>query len=688
MGRIEINTKDRIELFRQKLPVFVSALCIFLFAYLLPVISFNHHLYAQTTTDSLILKLNEETKALNKVKLLTEIGKNYVDSDNRLSIQYLIKADQIAKSNQLKEAIPSIYSNLSKAYFRASDNDSSRYYAHKVLEYYQKNDVPPTENLGKAYNQLGILAKNKDSLFLAINHYNKAIEYSELLQDSSTLAYVNIGLGNLYRLIDDRDQSKIYLEKGEQIYTQINNTRGSFLAGLNLVGLEFDKGHYESAKAKYQALERKFSDSKYHFYTVILYNQLCQSYAYLGDIPKAKSYLDKAINLSNEKGFPDRFLYIFYRNKGIISFEEGNLKLSKKHFQRALSENKLLNDQELKKTSFEYLAKIAILQEDYKSALEYKTQYFELKNAISNKDRLRKFYFTSNKISFEKEQEQENLLFQQQLKDQRRSLFYLAFALLCLGVFFFLLRESSLRKRRNEELASYNTKLKEVNKDLEQFAYAASHDLQRPLHNILVFNSFIDKKFSSNFSEELKQSFSYVNKAGYKLKNLLDGLLKYATTGSKIEFKQMDLNKVLKSITQNLEPELKAIKATVSYDKMPIIQGSKKEISFLFKELISNAIKYKQEDIPPLIQISYTENKTHYTFHIKDNAKGFNNKYKDKIFQIFQQLDVKSYDKNTGAGLAICKKIVTLHEGIIDVNSEENKGSTFSFSIKKQVMPV
>lgn len=236
-----------------------------------------------------------------------------------------------------------------------------------------------------------------------------------------------------------------------------------------------------------------------------------------------------------------------------------------------------------------------------------------------------------------------------------------------------------------KELILKNKELKDTNKELEQFTYAASHDLQEPLRMVSSYMGLLQKKYDGQLDEKAQTYIHFAVDGSKRMKTLINDLLNYSRTSiTAIEYHEVNVADVINEIKEMFQEDLNEPTSGIFFDELPVITANSMLMSQLFQNLIGNAIKYKSE-APPQINIAATKNATHWIFSIKDNGLGIDSKYFEKIFVIFQRLHSNSTHKGTGIGLAICKRIVERHSGNIWVESEEGKGSTFFFSIAKNL---
>jgi PAS domain S-box-containing protein len=252
-------------------------------------------------------------------------------------------------------------------------------------------------------------------------------------------------------------------------------------------------------------------------------------------------------------------------------------------------------------------------------------------------------------------------------------------------VFIAFITNITERKKSEAELKQKSEELMHANKELEQFVYVASHDLQEPLRTISNFAGLFEQDYSDKLDEDTNQYLSFIVKAAARMQNLIKDLLDFSRIGRKITFVNVDCNKILLEIIAEMGSSITESSAKINYSNLPILKGNETELKQLFQNLISNAIKFRKKDVSPVIDISSQEKETEYLFAIKDNGIGFEEEYKDKIFIIFQRLHNAEEYPGTGIGLATCKKIVTQHNGRIWVESKLGEGSTFYFTISKKL---
>ncbi len=218
-------------------------------------------------------------------------------------------------------------------------------------------------------------------------------------------------------------------------------------------------------------------------------------------------------------------------------------------------------------------------------------------------------------------------------------------------------------------------------RELEQFAHTASHDLQAPIRRITKFLELIQMDLQESLSERSKDYLDRALKGAAHMRRLIQDLLDYSLVGgAKNSMEPVCLEHVLKEVLTQLEVMVMNTNATVEVDELPKVMGNQTFLQQLFQNLIGNAIKFGGEQ-PPLIKISAHREGAKWTVTVKDNGIGIPDDALESVFGIFQRVDCGSQVEGTGIGLALCKKIVELHDGRIWVESTMNEGTSFHFTL-------
>ncbi|MBX2939427.1 MAG: GHKL domain-containing protein [Ferruginibacter sp.] len=244
--------------------------------------------------------------------------------------------------------------------------------------------------------------------------------------------------------------------------------------------------------------------------------------------------------------------------------------------------------------------------------------------------------------------------------------------------------KETLRKQQ-QELQRALDQVKQKNKELEQFAYVASHDLHEPLRMITSFMGMLQNKYGDQLDDKAKSYIHFAVDGGKRMQKMISDLLELSRTGrSDTAMELVNLDDVLKQVQQNISKLIDENNAVIIIESpLPEVTVYRRDIERLFQNLLSNAIKFRSKDFHPVIRISCIEKHDSWQINIEDNGIGIEKDKFEKVFEIFSRLHTHDEYQGSGIGLAVCRKVVEQHGGIIKVKSNENKGSTFYFTIQK-----
>ncbi len=241
------------------------------------------------------------------------------------------------------------------------------------------------------------------------------------------------------------------------------------------------------------------------------------------------------------------------------------------------------------------------------------------------------------------------------------------------------LAKEDLRKAMETE---YRLKLmEEKNKELAQFNYIASHDLQEPLRTVISFSQILAKNNNAHLDKDSLINLELIIDASKRMKTLIRGLLDYSKIGSNRKLVQVNCLELVQQIQSDLLGSILEKKATIEVSHLPELMAYPLELRQLFQNLISNALKFVPEDRMPYVKIAAYHDRDKWVFSVADNGIGIREKDQERVFGIFQRLHTRTEFEGSGIGLSHCQKIVELHGGKIWIESEFGKGSQFSFSI-------
>jgi PAS domain S-box-containing protein len=237
------------------------------------------------------------------------------------------------------------------------------------------------------------------------------------------------------------------------------------------------------------------------------------------------------------------------------------------------------------------------------------------------------------------------------------------------------------RRRSEEELAKKVAELARSNRDLEQFAYVASHDLQEPLRMVASYAQLLGERYRGKLDENADKYIGYAVEGALRMQTLIQDLLAFSRVGRNGSARTpTDCNAVLEQALQNLQAAIRESHASITHDPLPVVASERSQLVQVFQNLIGNAIKFRGND-PPAISVSAEKQADAWTFTVADNGIGIAPEHKDAIFVIFQRLHTRTEYSGNGIGLAVCKKIVEQHGGRVWVESEAGHGSSFRFTL-------
>lgn len=236
--------------------------------------------------------------------------------------------------------------------------------------------------------------------------------------------------------------------------------------------------------------------------------------------------------------------------------------------------------------------------------------------------------------------------------------------------------------RQAEELALLAQDLERSNAELKKFAYVASHDLQEPLNQVANYVQLLEMRYNAKLDQDAKEFIDFAVEGVSLMQTLIDDVLAYSKVDLKgIERELTSVERALNQALGNLRGRLTETGAEITHDEMPTIVADGTQLMQLFQNLIGNAIKFKQQDVPPKIHVGVQRQEDAWLFSVQDNGIGIDPQFADRIFVIFQRLHTRDEYPGSGMGLAICKKIVECHRGKIWVESALGHGATFYFTI-------
>jgi PAS domain S-box-containing protein len=251
-----------------------------------------------------------------------------------------------------------------------------------------------------------------------------------------------------------------------------------------------------------------------------------------------------------------------------------------------------------------------------------------------------------------------------------------------------IIRDITARKQAEERLRASAADLERSNRELEQFAYVASHDLQEPLRMVASYTQLLARRYQGKLDADADEFIGFAVDGARRMQELITDLLTYSRVGSRaLELKSVQANRTVDRVIGDLGSAIRDSDASVTRDDLPTVQADPTQLEQLFRNLIANGIKFRRPDVPPEVHVSARRDVAAWSFEVRDNGIGIEPQYLDRIFVLFQRLHSRAEYPGTGIGLAICKKIVERHGGTMTVQSRPGQGTTFEFTLPDRDRP-
>ncbi len=242
---------------------------------------------------------------------------------------------------------------------------------------------------------------------------------------------------------------------------------------------------------------------------------------------------------------------------------------------------------------------------------------------------------------------------------------------------------SEVNKTLEEKVKTRTAELEQRNKELEEFAYISSHDMQEPLRTLMSSTARLEKECEDKLTGNAARYMQFIAESARRMSTIVQSVLTYSLLGKERIITNVDCNKVVSHIEQNLMQLIAETGTQLLITPLPTITSNYPEIRTLFQNLITNAIKFRRDEVPPVIKIKAHLANNFWVFSVADNGIGIDSYDTGKIFELFKRLHIREEFEGTGIGLSYCKKIINLNGGEIWVDSIPQEGSTFYFKLPK-----
>ena len=244
------------------------------------------------------------------------------------------------------------------------------------------------------------------------------------------------------------------------------------------------------------------------------------------------------------------------------------------------------------------------------------------------------------------------------------------------------IRDITTQKKQQEELEAAQRRLLESNRDLQDFAYVASHDLQEPLRKIMAFGDRLTQKFGDDLDPQAVDYLHRMQNAAGRMQVLIDDLLTFSRVSTRAgDAQPTDLGEVVRGVLGDLEIAVAECGARVEVGELPTVAADPSQMRQLFQNLIGNALKFRRPDVAPVVRVTASQQGPSWRIVVMDNGIGFDEQYAEKIFTVFQRLHGRSEYEGSGIGLSVVRRIVERHEGAITATSNPGDGAVFTITL-------
>jgi signal transduction histidine kinase len=634
----------------------------------------------------LLVESDKSYTITQKYDLLQKIEKTagvIYEEDNQLDRakeRYLQELAYVELSGNI-EAKMGVYIDLAIVEKRKGNFREAKENYIKSLELAEKEKNLKLQDF--AYYGLGTLYEASGEYEKAVGSYIKSLKLAD--QRNSVSDAINT-MQNLAITYTKLGNNELALETIEKAYKQIGSIKDSTL----IASIIFDYGKVLNINKRHDEALEKFFKSLEMFKALTFRPLIARSLFYIADTYTQKKEYTKAKSYFLECKIYEK--YISKRSMTELNIKLGALYLGDNQVEKAKSSFLVgfetanqCDYRELKRESSTYLSKVYERIGDYQEAYKYSGIATALKDSIYDESHSKGI--AELKLKYDSEKTENEI---QGLKYRQTRLWFLFGGIMALAVIivaFYIIRLSNKNNKalqlKNKQIEEQNKVLKEQNESLEQFAYAAAHDLKEPLRNIGSFANLLQRRYSHQLDENAQEYMGFIVNGAKRMNDLLVGLLNLSSlTTERANGEEVVLGDVVKVVTSNLKMAIEEKEAIINYvgHSMTIPMNQLHMIQ-LIQNLVGNAIKFVEER--PKVIISASETDSSYQISVKDNGIGMDKAYENKVFRLFQRLDkTKNYEGN-GVGLSICKNIVEKYGGKIWFESELNKGTQFFINIPK-----
>lgn len=623
----------------------------------------------------------QQEKAKNAIEELYDKGKEYyVENDMENALMTFLQCLDNVEVLDAPKLRAKITRKLSAVYQDLGNFDLAYRYQLQSLELYEAQD--DSLGIAKALYDIGNIFFFQNRFESALESYTKSRKLVKKLGDSIGIYSCLGAIGSVHNRLGNTRKSLRLNLSALKLAKAMNYTEGIAYAMHNIGADYSDLGYCETALSYYQKALNYKKEMGITFDEIPTLHAMGIVHFEMDETDEALNYFNKALQLAESIDAKSKITEIYYWLS--LAYEKKNRIKEAFHYMKAhtqlkasvLNEN-ILEQMAQSKTRYEVNKKekqIVLLKQENeilgknKEIASWKNYFLVVLTAFLLFTSVLFFYYYKNQKRYNSLLAGKN----QQIQEQNEQLAEVNDL------------QSSFNetlKNKNEQIELQNKQLENSNKELKQFAYIASHDLKEPLRMIGAYTSLLDRRYAKKLDEGAKEFMGFITEATARMNSLLDDLLSYSKVGTQqLQKEWVKMDEIVEVALANLQLEVKQKQVKIHTAKLPEVKVSRTQMGQLYQNLISNAIKFSNKQQPE-IWIDVQKKGKSYNFSVKDNGIGIALEHQERIFEMFSRLHTRQEYEGTGIGLATCKKIVEQHGGEIWVESQQNLGSTFHFTI-------
>ncbi len=658
----------------------------------------------QDNIDSMLREFSVTTDKRGQVDLLNEVAYAYRRLSPDSVLRYADRAIGLANSLDYKEGLAFAYKNKGIGFYKLGiATDTVIYYYQKAIDYAEEVNDYYTQVA--CYNNIGLVG-------IAELTYNESIQYllngikifDEHIPEENRLKALMLGnIGTAYHRDGDNKRGIRYYEESLAMAKRIGDKSIPSIFVDELARARMEEGDIEGALrdiTELMPLHDEIGDFESKAETLLT---LAEVKLAMGLFQEAIKHGEEAYTIAAERGFPRiqsrALIWMATGLKGIGAYPEA---IEKAKQALAIAEQGF--SLELQSRAVNILAETYSETGDYQKAYEYATYYNQLVKQAQNEEKQRITDELEAKYQNEKQLLEINELKEEKEEQERRLYGLIGLVLFGVCVVAIMVYTIGQKNKATEALNEKNTALQaaeqslfdknqeleryiESNLQLENFAHLASHDLREPMRNIVSFSQLLEKSTKGKLTEREFEYLGFIRKGTKRIEGLVKDLLDYSTiTNTPLEITNVSMIQLVEEVKVDIHQLLNEKGGKVIVQQLPWhIFADRSRIYQLLQNLLTNALRYCREGVPPVIVISGEEGVTHYHFQVADNGMGIEAEFFDQIFLLFKTLENKTISNSSGIGLATCKKVVEDHQGKIWLESKVGEGTTFYFTIAKNL---